>query len=158
MIAATLTKHQFDAESCVALASRDPLLMTAGMLGILAASCAHMAARLELSAERIAGMLEDTKAKYLLVDQAAEEILNTSNFSTGLPQIVNIQKLVAKSRMKGDLANDAGTATSESELSIENALGAVQLPIVQPNQLAYVIFTSGSTGRPKGVMIGIGWR
>src|SRR5258706_8124866 len=28
-----------------------------------------------------------------------------------------------------------------------------QLPVLHPDQVAYVLFTSGSTGRPKGVQI-----
>ncbi len=30
---------------------------------------------------------------------------------------------------------------------------SIQLPIVKPNNLAFIIYTSGTTGRPKGVMV-----
>lgn len=42
---------------------------------------------------------------------------------------------------------------SRKERLLHHDLSDIPLPLVDPNQLAYILFTSGSTGKPKGVMI-----
>ncbi len=40
-----------------------------------------------------------------------------------------------------------------TKVNLENFDAARELPLVMPNDLAYIIYTSGTTGQPKGVMI-----
>ncbi|MEV0455764.1 non-ribosomal peptide synthetase [Catellatospora methionotrophica] len=45
------------------------------------------------------------------------------------------------------------TTVAVETLLAEDARGDVKLPVVDPEQAAYIIYTSGTTGRPKGVLV-----
>ncbi|HDR7642780.1 TPA: AMP-binding protein, partial [Bacillus wiedmannii] len=78
----------------------------------------------EYPVERINFMLNDSKAKVLLVGEGNQSIVDHIDASTILVNLTNCE---------------------------EDQINPV--PISQPDSLAYVIYTSGTTGTPKGVMV-----
>ena len=101
--------------------------MLVGILGILKAGGGYVPIDADFPAERIAYMLADTNAKFVVsseesrwkVEQASEdiEVIELGDFAISIQPADNLE------------------------------------PVAQPGDLAYVIYTSGSTGTPKGVMI-----
>ena len=109
----------------VAIAIERSLDMVVGLLAILKAGGAYVPLDPAYPTERLAMMLEDSGARWLLTQR---------HLQTQLPQhsaaVVLVEEPVATK----------STPTSPTTSAT-------------PANLAYVIFTSGSTGRPKGVMI-----
>ncbi|MBW7473805.1 amino acid adenylation domain-containing protein [Paenibacillus oenotherae] len=101
--------------------------MIIGILAIQKAGGAYLPIDPEFPEDRIAYMLEDSEANWLLTQT----------------------KFVAKARglFGGDLIDLDDPAV------YADGNGANLPPIAGPRNLAYVIYTSGSTGQPKGVMI-----
>lgn len=112
-------------DQLVAVSIERSLHMVVGLLAILKAGGAYVPLDPAYPTERLAMMLEDSHAKWLLTQ---------SHLANQLPhhtaQMVLIDKV-----LQSPLPMAAPACTAE------------------PHHLAYVIFTSGSTGRPKGVMI-----
>ncbi|EGW51740.1 hypothetical protein HMPREF1022_01281 [Desulfovibrio sp. 6_1_46AFAA] len=96
------------------------------MLGALKAGCAYIPMDPEYPAERIAHVLDDSGARFVLTDAKDAE---TAARLAGMPGLLDIDGL------------RAGRETHNPDLP------------VTPEQLAYLIYTSGSTGKPKGVML-----
>ena len=97
--------------------------MMVGLLGILKAGAAYVPMDPSYPAERIALMLEDSRARV---------VVTTTNLAGSLPPHTRA------------LCIDAGGEAGEADRPHVAMTG---------ENLAYVIFTSGSTGRPKGVML-----
>ncbi|MDI1463732.1 amino acid adenylation domain-containing protein [Catellatospora sp. KI3] len=95
----------------------------AAVLGILAAGAAYLPIDPELPDERVAFLLEHSRARGVLTQS----------------------RLAAGGRFAG-----VGTVLAVDELPPSEDAAPVA---TTPGDLAYVIFTSGSTGLPKGVMI-----
>jgi amino acid adenylation domain-containing protein len=96
----------------------------AAYLGVLLAGAAFVAVDASYPRERIELMLEESRARIVLVSSWH-------------------RSLVGK---------DANELIELDEASLSTS-GTVTPPSVDEQALAYVIFTSGSTGRPKGVLI-----
>lgn len=94
------------------------------MLGILKAGGAYIPLDPEYPAERIAHVLEDSGARFIITDDGTGGIR-----PAGSATVLNFAE-VGKNR-----------PDSNPDVS------------VAPEQLAYLIYTSGSTGKPKGVML-----
>ena len=113
-------------ETLVAICVERSLEMVVGLLGILKAGGAYVPLDPDYPAQRLAFMLEDTRAPVLLAQ---------SHLRARLPDysghIVDLDRL---EKVCSDRSNNPE-------------------PIATPDSLAYVIYTSGSTGTPKGVMI-----
>jgi amino acid adenylation domain-containing protein len=101
--------------------------MTVAILATLKAGGAYVPLDPAYPAERLAWMLEDSRAAVLLTHASAAEKLAVPG--------------TAIVRMDAD-AEAIGAAPAEAP---ESGVG--------PENLAYVIYTSGSTGRPKGVAL-----
>lgn len=100
------------------------LEMYVSILAILKAGCAYLPISTEFPEERIKYMLEDSKARYVLVIEERND-----SISDAVEQlIISVEKL-----QEGNMNNPKVNINSYS--------------------LAYIIYTSGSTGKPKGVMI-----
>jgi len=97
--------------------------MLVGLLGILKAGAAYVPMDPSYPSERIAIMLDDTRARL---------VVTTSNLAGSLPPHSHA------------VCVDAPANAGESDRPGVSLTG---------KNLAYVIFTSGSTGRPKGVML-----
>ncbi|ASZ13649.1 non-ribosomal peptide synthetase [Chitinophaga sp. MD30] len=105
------------------LIDRSPQLIVA-IIGILKAGAAFVPVDTTYPAERIAFILEDTAAQYILTDQQQQPV------TAAHPQ--------------------ARYITIEDTRTMPLTKPTYR---VSPQQLAYLIYTSGSTGKPKGVMI-----
>lgn len=108
------------------LLERTPLMLTA-LLGVLKAGGAYVPLDPAFPAERLAMMLEDSRAPVLLTQAQLVDTLEP-----GAARLVLLD-------------------TDWPQLAALPAEGPP--PLTGPEDLAYVIFTSGSTGRPKGVQI-----
>ncbi|MEU9120996.1 amino acid adenylation domain-containing protein [Streptomyces sp. NPDC048506] len=101
---------------------RGPLLLVA-LLGTLKSGGAYVPVDRGYPAERVRFLLEDSRAKVVIVDGDGP--------TAGAP---------------------AGAKVRHVEELLRGS-GAPLAPLAGPRDLAYVIYTSGSTGRPKGVMV-----
>jgi amino acid adenylation domain-containing protein len=110
----------------VAVCMERGLEMVAALLGTLKAGACYVPLDPGYPAERLAGMLEDSAPKALLVDAG-----RPAWSDDGVPCV-------------GVNADDAVLAAQ-----------SVSRPgtLASPANAAYVIYTSGSTGRPKGVVV-----
>jgi non-ribosomal peptide synthetase component F len=114
-------------EVLVGLCMERSVEVVVGLLGILKAGGAYVPLDPSYPAQRLAFMLEDTRAAVLLTSAGL-----LSKLPAGAGQRLCVDTEWAK--VAGQPAtNPAGTGRS--------------------SDLAYVIYTSGSTGTPKGVMI-----
>ncbi len=110
----------------VAICVERSLDMIVAVMGVLKSGGAYVPLDPRYPRERLAYMLAETRAPWLLTQK---------HLLAGLPE--------SGARM---LCLDEDCDESEDNPK----------PIHQPDGLAYVIFTSGSTGRPKGVMVSHG--
>ncbi|WP_433736261.1 amino acid adenylation domain-containing protein [Pseudomonas putida] len=108
----------------VAMQRSEQLLVA--LLAVLKAGGAYVPLDPDYPADRVAYMLEDSRARVLLTEQSVAATLAVPDGTT-LLLLDNIE-----------LANDPISAPTTH---------------VTPDNLAYVIYTSGSTGKPKGVAI-----
>jgi natural product biosynthesis luciferase-like monooxygenase protein len=129
VIAERLEAHGAGAGTIVGIHLERTPDLAAAVLATLSIGAAYLPLDPAYPAERIAFMLEDSRAPIVLTD----------------------------SRLAGGVARDGvalvtvdsaiGTPTAAAEgAGLDRAAGS-------PDNLAYVIYTSGSTGRPKGVMV-----
>nr|WP_306464213.1 non-ribosomal peptide synthetase [Corallococcus exiguus] len=113
-------------ETLVGVCMERSLEMVVALLGVLKAGAAYVPLDPATPAERLAGMLEDTAAPVLLVQERFRAALT--------PHAAHV------------IALD----TPWEAIAREST--ARPVPLAGDDSLAYVIFTSGSTGRPKGAM------
>lgn len=122
-----LQKRGAGPEMLVGICTQRSVNLLIGILGILKAGGAYVPLDPAYPSDRLAAILEDSRAPILLTEQL---LLNS------LPQhTAEIIRLDA----------DWPTIAEESQ---ENPVSDVT-----PENLGYVLFTSGSTGRPKGVAL-----
>jgi aspartate racemase len=114
-------------EQCVGLYMDRSLEMIVGLLGILKAGGAYVPLDPSYPLERLAFMLQDTRAAVLLTQPALLEMLPTLGLEV--------------------ICLDGSWKAIDQE-PLENPLDETRA-----ENLAYVMYTSGSTGRPKGVEI-----
>ncbi len=93
------------------------------VLGVLGAGGGYVPLDVQAPVARIAGLLEDSGARAIVVDEAHLELAREVAGS--------IEVVVLDDAVDTELAPARG----------------------EPDDLAYVIFTSGSTGKPKGAMV-----
>jgi natural product biosynthesis luciferase-like monooxygenase protein len=122
-LARTLQARGVGPDMLVGLFIDRSLEMVVALLGILKAGGAYVPLDPEYPSERVAMMLEDSKARVVVTREA---------LSASLPPRRDAQIVLV------DRVDEDPPPLSRA---------------VTPSNLAYVIFTSGSTGRPKGVMI-----
>jgi len=113
--------------------------MLIAILAILKTGGAYVPLSPSYPANRIAYILEDTRAKAVLVDDA-----NLTNIES----IVNIQSKDKCISAEILVVNDE---LFKSKLNLR--LATIPQKIVSDANLAYVIYTSGTTGEPNGVMV-----
>ena len=116
-------------EVLVGLCVERSLDLVVGIVGILKAGGAYLPLDPDYPAERLAFMLEDSRAPVLVAQAHLAGRLATAG-----ARVVTLD---------GPGAPDE--AGSDAALPPSGGAG--------PDNLAYVIYTSGSTGRPKGVMV-----
>ena len=99
------------------------------VIGILKAGAAYLPLAIDYPNERLQYMLKDSEAKILISHQTLLDEKKRER-ELILPTTLCINELI------------------EHDPEIN-----VPLPIIHPDQMAYMIYTSGSTGKPKGVII-----
>jgi amino acid adenylation domain-containing protein/non-ribosomal peptide synthase protein (TIGR01720 family) len=114
-------------ESRVALLLERSLEMVVSLFAILKAGAAYVPLGATIPTERLAFMLEDSRAEVVLTEERLADRLPEKRPKIICPDIMREPLAAANA---GDLE---GKATASN--------------------LAYIIYTSGSTGAPKGVMI-----
>jgi amino acid adenylation domain-containing protein len=112
----------------VGICAERSLEMVVALLAILKAGGAYVPIDPSYPAERVAFMLNDAGAPFLLAQENLIQTLNTPNVT----KVVSLD----------------GADWTTAAASTDNLLRTVT-----DANLAYVIYTSGSTGRPKGAMI-----
>ncbi len=123
-------------DSLVGLCMERSLDMLVGMLGILQAGGAYVPLDPHYPDERLAYMLQDSRATIVLTQQSLQEKLRAL--------IPGESQLIALDRQWPEIVDRVHALTT----------GGVSLQQdVRSDHLAYVIYTSGSTGQPKGVAI-----
>lgn len=108
----------------VALITDRSCEMIVAIYAILKAGAAYLPIDRKQPIDRINYMIDDSKAKLILVGTNSEEVVK-------------------------DLNNTPRVIMSENVGYLEENISNV----IQPTNLAYVIYTSGTTGNPKGVLI-----
>lgn len=119
-----LRKLSVGPDTLVGICLERSLEMVVGLLGVLKAGGAYVPLDPQYPNERLAFMLQDSKASVLLTQRQFVERLGQA----GLPIIC--------------LDSDCELFASESQENLHGSVG--------PENLIYVIYTSGSTGIPKG--------
>ena len=114
-------------EDLVAIAVERSFEMIVAVLGVLKAGGAYVPLDTAYPSERLAFMLEDTRAPVLLTQQ---RLVHQLPAYRGRIVCLDTEWPVIAANSPDNLSATAG-----------------------PDNLAYVIYTSGSTGRPKGVMV-----
>ncbi|HXM49944.1 MAG TPA: amino acid adenylation domain-containing protein, partial [Pyrinomonadaceae bacterium] len=128
--------------------------MIAAMLGTLKTGKTYVPLDPNSPEERLTQIIEDSQATALLTNStnlalagAIWSAVAERSADTALDRI-NEHKSKAPSPLRSAVA-------LQNLINIDevNSLEAtVNLPVVEPDRLAYILYTSGSTGRPKGVM------
>lgn len=129
-------QHAVQPDMLVPIMADKSVEMIVGLLGILKAGGAYVPINPALPQERIQFMLDDCKARLILVQETLKSKWNPNTISA-TNQDREIVYLSAESEWAG-----------VSDFSRENLQS-----LSGPENLAYLIYTSGSTGQPKGVMI-----
>ncbi|WP_128624153.1 non-ribosomal peptide synthetase, partial [Pseudomonas aeruginosa] len=114
------------AEALVAIAAERSFDLVVGLLGILKVGAGYLPLDPNYPAERLAYMLRDSGARWLICQETLAE---------RLPCPAEVERL--------PLETAAWPASADTR----------PLPEVAGETLAYVIYTSGSTGQPKGVAV-----
>ncbi len=114
-------------ETLVGICMERSMEMVVGLLGILKAGGAYVPLDPTYPKDRLAFMLEDSRAAFLLTQARLGEL---------------------RPAFGGTLI----TLDQDNQDIVQESTANVG-PVQSPETLAYVIYTSGSTGRPKGVMI-----
>jgi amino acid adenylation domain-containing protein len=105
------------------------LEMVIGLYAIHKAGGAYVPLDPSYPPDRLAFMLEDSRAPVLLTQQALRDLL-----PAGSATVVCVDE-------------------TGSETAAREERNGASRPSATPENLAYVIYTSGSTGKPKGVMV-----
>ncbi|WP_270169189.1 non-ribosomal peptide synthetase [Paenibacillus sp. SYP-B4298] len=123
-LAHTLRRRGVGRDEIVGLMVERSLEMIVGLLAILKAGGAYVPIDPEYPQERVAYMLENSRTRLLLTQEALAGKLSFGG------EILLIDQEEAYSKQNANL-----------------------LHVNEPHDLLYVIYTSGTTGKPKGVMI-----
>ncbi|HEY0602349.1 MAG TPA: amino acid adenylation domain-containing protein [Herpetosiphonaceae bacterium] len=122
-----LQKQGAGPETIVGICLDRSAAMIVGLLGVLKAGSAYVPLDPALPAQRLAIILEDTRAPIVISQQHLRERLPEQGV-----QVINLD--------------------SDHELLAQESTANPAAAVVAED-LAYVLFTSGSTGRPKGVAV-----
>ena len=122
-----LRAHGVKPDTLVGVCTERSLDLLVALLGILKAGAAYLPIDLAYPADRLAFMLEDAQAPFLLTQ---------SHLLKDLPQ--HTAEVIC---------------LDDSTSPVWSSPAANPEPLANADHLAYVIYTSGSTGKPKGVQI-----
>ncbi|WP_299141268.1 non-ribosomal peptide synthetase [uncultured Vibrio sp.] len=114
--------------------------MIVSMVAVMKAGGAFLPLDPDYPTERLAYMVQDSKAGFVITQQGLE--LRWQNIQSEFD--VSLPKVSSFVYRQQDLTQ-----------SLDNGqcLPTELMPTILPEQLAYIIYTSGSTGKPKGVAV-----
>ena len=145
-VAHYLRKQGVGPEALVAICLERSLEMIIGLLSILKAGGAYLPLDPECPKERLAFMMEDTRAAVLLTEhRLMERLAEDSRPQSSIPSTSPLRTGLDPRIKAVCLDSDREAIAHEN---VENLSSGVT-----PGNLAYVMYTSGSTGKPKGVVI-----
>ncbi|MFP2898978.1 amino acid adenylation domain-containing protein, partial [Corallococcus sp. 4LFB] len=133
-------------ETLVGVCLERSVEMVVALLGVLKSGAAYVPLDPATPPERLAGMLEDTAASVLLI----QERLRAALPSHAEHPLAQDARGGARASQPSSIAHVIALDTQGELLAREST--ARPVPLAGDDALAYVIFTSGSTGRPKGAM------
>jgi len=99
-------------------------------LGIVKAGGVYVPLDPSYPADRLSFMIEDAGIAALVTEEGLEPVLTTLGHRLSPDKVLSLDHLPAGGKGR-----------------------ASRLPILRPDNLAYMIYTSGSTGQPKGVLL-----
>ena len=111
------------------------------IFGTLAAGGVFVVANPQTKTDKLAFMLEDSEASFLLTETSLGRI-----WRGAVGEAPALRRVLCVGKAEGDEAEDFGAALAAAEPE-PRASGVI------PVDLAALIYTSGSTGNPKGVMM-----
>jgi len=129
-VAKVLGSQGIKAGTLVGIFANRSMEMLIGLLGVLKAGGAYLPLDPSFPSERLAFMLADSDASF---------ILTLSGLVAELPG--NNAKIICIDNL------DQGKSSTKTKRSKKTT------GVAKPDDLAYIIYTSGSTGKPKGVQI-----
>ncbi|HEX9840752.1 MAG TPA: amino acid adenylation domain-containing protein [Anaerolineales bacterium] len=129
-LAQTLISQGVKPNTLVGIFVNRSIEMLIGLLGVLKAGATYLPLDPAFPSERLAFMLEDARASFILTQESL---------------ISRLPKHTAQVICLDDI--------SHSKLLQSSNGSEPHVSIAKPDDLAYVIYTSGSTGKPKGVQI-----
>jgi amino acid adenylation domain-containing protein len=114
--------------SRVSVVTNDDFLTYASLLAIWSAGAAYVPLNVNNPADRNEQVFQDAESRLILTSRAPSE------WPSHLPASLSAKRIVQMDEITPDE-------------------GALPVPTLGPDDLAYIFFTSGSTGKPKGVPI-----
>ena len=126
-LARYLIRRGVGAETPVAIALERSIPMMVAALAVMKAGGAYVPLDLSFPRERLAYMIEDAGARWILTQQGPAGRVPSSS-----AEVI-------------DLDREAPAIARESAARVASP--------ATPENLAYVVYTSGSTGRPKGTLV-----
>jgi amino acid adenylation domain-containing protein len=121
-------------EALVGVCMQRSMHTVVALLGIAKAGGAYLPLDPSYPEERLAFMLEDSAARWVLVDREAREAMRTWGAGATGVEVLCLEEEPLQALWSGPVKGNPCVG-------------------VEPKDLAYVIYTSGSTGRPKGVQV-----
>ncbi|WNV05425.1 amino acid adenylation domain-containing protein [Candidatus Methylospira mobilis] len=143
-LARYLVRLRIGPEDIVAIALERSIEMVVALLAVLKAGAAYLPLDPEYPKDRLAFMIEDSRARLLIT---STDILHARLDS---PESAAPAEGLASTRQTLCL-DDPATQAQLAQFSPEALTQAERVRPLSPQHLAYLIYTSGSTGAPKGV-------
>ncbi|MBE0342581.1 non-ribosomal peptide synthetase, partial [Paenibacillus sp. 28ISP30-2] len=134
LLAQALQSRGVQREHLVAVMLERSADMIIAVLGIMKAGAAYVPVDPTYPKERIAYMLQDSRATIMLTQSSLTELLADVDFA-------------------GEALDLPGLLQQASQGNHSHQQAPIYTPVHDPEALAYVIYTSGTTGNAKGVMI-----
>ncbi|RPI73687.1 MAG: amino acid adenylation domain-containing protein, partial [Desulfobacteraceae bacterium] len=160
-----LRKQEVEPESPVGICLERSLEMVIGLLAVLKAGFAYVPLDPSYPQERIAFMLQDSRARILLTQSNLGPVIShpssvhSPSSSAFLASSFILQHLMTATRHQSSslkivhLDTDRETIQGMDGVTIAAQPSHGPKVAVESANLAYLLYTSGSTGRPKGVLI-----
>ncbi|HEV2735789.1 MAG TPA: amino acid adenylation domain-containing protein, partial [Longimicrobiaceae bacterium] len=130
--------------------------MVVAMLAVLKAGAAYLPLDPAYPADRLAYMLADSGARFLVTQASLRGLLPADGERTVLVDGNGSTEYEVRSTLHTAESTDDGSSSALSHsrtFALPHSRTSALSHSPSPDNAAYVIYTSGSTGRPKGVVV-----